>query len=415
MSRRRVLVYGLDYWPDVTGIAPYTTAFAEYLAEQGDRVDVVAGMPYYPEWKVREGYNRTLRRTEERNGVTIHRRRQYIPSRQSAPLRGAYEATFLVNAGLGLDIPKPDVVIGVMPALADGLLAARAAKRFGAPLTLWVQDLFAQAAVQSGVRGGVQVASVTARIEGWVARQADAIAIIAEGFRAPLESLGVAPERIHRVRNWTHISPPTMEQDEARRALGLPPDKTICMHAGNMGLKQGLENVIDAARLAVDAAPDLYFVLMGDGSQRASLEQRATGLPNVRFLDPVDSDMFPNALYAADILLINQLGTVIDMSLPSKLTSYLAVGRPVVAAVHPDSESAIAVRESGGGIVVEPDTPLDLVQALQDSEDDGHQLGDKGLEYAVTRLSQGHAMRDVVNVLMNRRTLDPEDSRICRR
>lgn len=365
MSSRRILIYGLDYWPDVTGIAPYTTAFAEYLVEQGDHVDVVAGMPYYPEWHVRAGYERTMRCTEERNGVTIHRRRQYIPSRQSAVHRAAYEGSFLANAVFGIDVPEPDLVIGVMPALSDGILAARIARKHNVPLTLWIQDLFGQAAAQSGVRGGVQVASVTGRIEGWVARQAKAIAIIAEGFRRPLEGLGVDPAKIHRVRNWTHIDPPTMSQEEARRALDLPLDRTICLHAGNMGLKQGLENVIDCARLALASAPELFFVMMGDGSQRSMLEKRAEGLSNVRFFDPVSSEMFPNALFAADILLINQLGTVIDMSLPSKLTSYLAVGRPVVAAVHSDSETAVAVRESGGGAVVEPDQPETLVTHLR--------------------------------------------------
>lgn len=402
MSPRGVLIFGLDYWPDETGIAPYTTAFAEYLAEHGDRVDVVAGMPYYPEWTVRKGYTGALRRTETRNGVTIHRRRQYVPSHQSAPMRGGYEASFLVNASLGLDIPRPDVVIGVMPALADGILAARAARKYGVPLTLWVQDLFAQAAVQSGVRGGVHVASLTAKIEGWLARQAEAIAIIAEGFRNPLEGMGVEPDRIHRVRNWTHISPPTMSQDDARHSLGLPLDKTICMHAGNMGLKQGLENVIDAARLAQNDAPELYFVLMGDGSQRTSLEKRARGLANVRFLDPVEREMFPNALYAADILLINQLGTVIDMSLPSKLTSYLAVGRPVVAAVHPDSESAIAVRESGGGAVVEADNHTVLVEELRCMSGNAgrSQLGALGRLYAHRFLSEASALGAISEVLM---------------
>lgn len=353
---RRVRIYGLDYWPDVTGIAPYTTAFAEYLAAQGDAVDVVAGMPYYPEWQVKPGYERTLRRTEQRNGVTIHRRRQYIPASQSATRRALYEATFCAQNAIDT-LPKPDLVIGVMPALADGVLAARAAKKHDVPMTLWIQDLFGQAALQSGVDGGKSIATKVARLEGWVARQADALAIIAEGFRTPLENLGVDPARIHRVRNWTHISPPTMSQQDARTALDLPLDKTIVMHAGNMGLKQGLENVIDAARLAVDTAPELLFVLMGHGSQRPRLETLANGLPNVRFIDPVSEEMFPNALYAADILLINQLGSVIDMSLPSKLTSYLAVGRPVVASVHQDSETARAIEELGGGVVVQADRP----------------------------------------------------------
>jgi colanic acid biosynthesis glycosyl transferase WcaI len=361
---RRIRIYGLDYWPDVTGIAPYTTAFAEYLAQQGDVVDVVAGMPYYPEWHVKPGYERTIRRTEQRNGVTIYRRRQYIPKGQSASRRALYEATFIAQNAIDT-LPKPDLVIGVMPALADGILAARAARKYDVPMTLWIQDLFGQAALQSGVDGGHRVSRTVARIEGWIARQADALAIIAEGFRAPLEKLGVDPDRIHRVRNWTHISPPSMTQHDARIALDLPLDKTIVMHAGNMGLKQGLENVVEAARLAIDTVPELLFVLMGHGSQRPRLEMLARGLPNVRFIDPVSQEMFPNALYAADIFLINQLGSVIDMSLPSKLTSYLAVGRPVVAAVHPESETAHALQATGRGLRIEPSHPNSLLNALK--------------------------------------------------
>lgn len=393
MSARQVRIYGLDYWPDMTGVAPYTTAFAEYLVQQGAQVDVVAGMPYYPEWRIRHGYRDKLRLTEMRNGVTIRRRRQYTPSRQSALHRAGYEATFLAQSFLDR-LPKPDTVIGVMPALSDGVLAARTAKRHGVPLTLWIQDLFGQSALQSGVSGGRRIARQTARLEGWIARQAEAIAIIAEGFRAPLERLGVDPPRIHRVRNWTHIKQPTMGVAETRAVLGLPQDRTICMHAGNMGLKQGLENIIECARLAYERAGELHFVLMGNGSQRTMLESRARGLPNIRFLDPLDEAMFPNALHAADILLINQRGTVVDMSLPSKLTSYLAVGRPVIAAVHLSSETAAAVEESRGGVVVEPDQPACLLVEINELAEDRNRrvaTGASGRQYAHNSLSSNRA------------------------
>jgi glycosyltransferase involved in cell wall biosynthesis len=364
---RTIVICGLDYWPDVTGTAVYTTAFAEHLAAGGDTVHVLAGMPYYPEWTIRAGYERTLRRTELRHGVTIHRCRQVIPRRQSAIHRAAYEASFLANAAFTRGLPRPDLVIGVLPALSDGILAARLAKRYKVPLTLWIQDLFGQAALQSGVRGGRRIAGLTARLEGWIARQADSVAIIAEGFRPVLEGLGVDPARIHRVRNWTHIGPPTMSVAATRTALGLPQNQVICLHAGNMGLKQGLEQVVESARLAVTAAPELLFVLLGDGNQRAHLERLGAGLPNLRFLDPVSEELFPNALNAADVLLLTQRGSVTDMSLPSKLTSYQAVGRPVVAAVHPASETARAVEESGCGLVVEPDRPERLLQAMTDT------------------------------------------------
>jgi len=359
-----ILICGLDYWPDVTGIAPYTTALAEHLAATGHEVHVIAGMPYYPAWKIAPGYRRTLRRTESRHGVTIHRYRQLVSARQTALTRAAYEASLLANALASRRHLRPNLVIGVVPALSDGLLAAWLARRHGVPLSLWIQDLLGQAATQSGVEGGRAVARLTAALEGWIARQADAVAIIADGFRAPLEAQGVDPAKIHRVHNWTHIAAPTRSAAETRTLLNLPQDRTVCLHAGNMGLKQGLEVVVEAARLAETAAPHLQFVLLGNGNQRAHLERLGAGLPNLSFRDPVDDDLFPDALACADVLLLTQRASVTDMSLPSKLTSYQAVGRPILAAVHPGSETAAAVTTLPQGSVVAADDPAALLDGI---------------------------------------------------
>jgi len=392
----------MDYWPDGTGIAPYTTGFAEHLAREGDKVNVIVGMPYYPEWWIKPGYERKVRMKEHRNGVTIHRIRQFVPARQSAIRRAAFEVSFFAGASLPSRRPKPDVVVGVIPALSNGVLAARTAKRHGVPLALVIQDLLGQAALQTGVEGGQRVARLTGKVEGWIARQASAIAIVASGFRPRLESMGVAPQRIHAVRNWTHIRPATMSVSATRNTLGLPQGARIALHAGNMGLKQGLDNIIETARLAVSTDPDLLFVLMGDGSQRDQLVERAGHLGNVRFIAPQDDAMFPNALVAADVLLVNQIPTVIDMSLPSKLTSYFSVGRPVVAAVAPESETARAIVESGGGICTEAGNPASLLAAITRITRDptlGRELGQRGQHYAATVLSSEGALNRLTQIV----------------
>ena len=391
-----IQIFGMDYWPDATGIAPYTTGLAEYLAREGNQVDVIAGMPYYPEWSVKSGYERSLRRMEVRNGVTIHRARQFVPRRQSALRRAAFEGTFLLNAGIGHRTPRPDVVIGIVPALSNGVLAARRAASLGVPLVLIIQDLLGQAAVQSGVDGGQRIAEVTSKLEGWIARQAAAIGIVASGFRPPLERMGVDPSRIHSIRNWTHIQQVTADRAKTRTGLGLPLTAPIVLHAGNMGLKQGLDNMIEAARLAVTSAPEILFVLMGDGNQRSHLEELASGLPNVRFIDPQSNEDFPNILAAADVLLVNQLPSVVDMSLPSKLTSYFAVERPVLAAVASNSETAKVVAESGGGRVVPAGDPAALVDELirvTRSSELAASLGLAGKLYAQDHLSAEGALR----------------------
>lgn len=401
-SDSRILMIGINYWPEETGNAPYSTGLAEHLASLGAKVTVVAGMPYYPSWTIGEGYEGRLRSHECRAGVGIHRFRQYIPASQDAIRRIAFEASFLLNALTARGIENPDLIVGVIPSLSDGVLAALAAKRFRAPLSLIVQDLVGQAAAQSGMQGGLRVAGATSSIEGWFARQADSIGIVAEGFRNRLLEMGVHTERVHRVRNWTHIQHATLSPQETRARLGLPLDARIALHAGNMGLKQGLENVVDAARLAVSINPNLLFVMMGDGNQRSMLEDRAAGLTNIRFVDPQDDEMFPNALAAADVLLVNQRPSVTDMSLPSKLTSYFSTGRPVVAAVASASECAHEVTASGGGLVTDPSRPQDLLAAILELTSDPENaaiLGERGKHFADGMFTSHHALARLSEVI----------------
>ncbi|MGH2600711.1 MAG: glycosyltransferase, partial [Dehalococcoidia bacterium] len=209
----RVLIAGINYAPEETGNAPYTTGLAEHLAAIGCQVTVLTGMPYYPTWRIHDDYRGRLRGREAINGVDVRRVRQYVPPRQSAVRRAAFESSFLIQGLTVRGVPRPDIVLGILPSLSDGILAALAARRYRVPFGLLVQDLVGHAAAQSGIAGGARVAGVTSAVEGWVARQAEGIAVVAEGFRSPLERLGVERDRVVRVRNWSHITPATMSRE----------------------------------------------------------------------------------------------------------------------------------------------------------------------------------------------------------
>ncbi len=388
----RLLLIGINYAPEETGIAPYTTGFAEHLASRGHAVTVVTGLPSYPQWRVHDGYQRVAWRRELIRGVDVRRRWHYVPRAQSALHRGVYEATFLLTGLSALALRRPDVVLGIVPSVGGGLLARLAARRFGAPYGLIFQDLIGRAAAQTGVPGASRVAGAIQAAERWAACGAAAVGIIAEGFRLYLGSLGVDPGRIERVRNWTHVDPPALERAAVRQQLGLPAEAVICLHAGNMGYKQGLATVIECAHLATASAPRLLFVLMGDGNQRTLLERLAATyrLTNVRFLPIQPRDFFPSVLAAADLLLLTQRASVDDMALPGKLTSYFASGRPVVAAVALASETAREVQAAEGGVLVTPDEPEALLAALRAlAADPARQarLGANGAAYAREALS----------------------------
>jgi glycosyltransferase involved in cell wall biosynthesis len=281
------------------------------------------------------------------------------------------------------------VVLGVTPTLSGAVAGAAAAKRFGVPYALLVHDLMGRAAEQSGVAGGGRVAAAVRPVELRAARRADRIGIIAEGFREYFTEAGIADERIARLRTWTLGGDATQARDATRARLRWGHDFVV-LHGGNMGHKQGLGNLLDSAA-ALRAEADVRVVLAGDGNDRGNLERQANelGLPNLEFLGPQPWGDYEAMLEAADVLVVNQRATVGDMSLPSKLTSYFAAGRPTVAAVASGSETAKEVERSGGGVVVAPDDPLALAAAVRSLREDPArraELGTNAKRYATERL-----------------------------
>lgn len=417
-TRLRVLIVGSFYAPEPTGIAPYTTGLAEHLAAHGHAVTVITGVPSYPHWRIYHEYRGRLRFQELRGGVDVRRTRNYVPLRHTAAHRGLYEATLLLGALTIRRLPQPDAVLGVLPALSAGVIARTLARRFDAPYGLLFQDLTGQGAWQSGVAGGSRVAGPITAIEGWTAREARVVAVVADGFRQYVESLGVKRQRIHRIRNWVHIAEPTLDPIAVRTRLGLPQDAFVCLHAGNMGSKQGLVNLIECARLAADRNRSLLFTLVGDGNQRSKLVTLAEQyrLPNIRFLPIQPAEIFPSVLAAADVLLINQRSAVTNMSLPGKLTSYFASGRPIVAAVSPDSETAMEIREARSGVLVPPDQPARLLQAIQEVADEPallERLGAAGRLFARRELSAGHALARIEALIHAIATSSPSNERLA--
>jgi colanic acid biosynthesis glycosyl transferase WcaI len=401
VAGKRILVVGINYWPEPIGIAPYTTAMAEYLAAQGAKVTVMTGVPHYPEWRVPSSHRGRLATRERHHGVDVLRLRHVVPRHMTALRRGAYEATFLAHAVLRGLRQEPDLVLASTPALGGAVAAATVAQRVGAPLTVVVQDLVALATQQTGIKGGGRVTAVTARIEGAALRAASTVAVVSESFIPVVEEYGVATERIAVLRNWAHITPTTLTRDEARSRLGWPTDRFMAVYTGNMGLKQDLGNVVKAARIAGEA---VRVVLVGDGSQRRALEAQALDLRNVTFAGLIDDELYPVVLAAADVLIVNERASVGSMSLPSKLTSYLAAGRPIVAAVAQGGASQSELVGTGGAAyTVAPDEPAALAEALSELAADParrRRMGVAGAAYAAHHLDREDSLKSLLALLL---------------
>ncbi|WP_308160549.1 glycosyltransferase family 4 protein [Mycolicibacterium goodii] len=398
MPRRavKVAILGINYAPEPTGIAPYTTGLALGLTDRGHDVRVLTGFPHYPQWrrdKTRPGF----RSIEQMDGVPVFRLSHVVPHRLSWTGRAAMEVTFglqLVTARWG----RPDVVVCVTPPLlAAAAAAVRARLTWPRPaIGMVVQDLYSRGITETGVASGLSASAITT-IESAALRLADGVAVIHSGFVAELSGhLGVPARRIRVIRNWTHIpAPDATASADFRAAHGWGPDEIVVLHAGNMGFKQGLENVIAAAELAGRGKKRIRFVLLGDGNQRVGLQSIGAGIRGLDFVPPVGDDEFPAALGAADVLLVNERPGVSQMAVPSKLTSYFRAGRPILAASDEHGFTAQELTASGAGIVVPPDRPdllLDAVNRLGDDRSLATELGEAGSRYSEAVLSAAAAI-----------------------
>ncbi|MFD4179664.1 glycosyltransferase family 4 protein [Rhodococcus sp. NPDC058514] len=395
-DRIRLAILGINYAPELIGIAPYTTGLATGLASRGHDVDVLTGFPHYPQWQ-RAGDYTGFRSVEIAAGVRVRRLRHPVPQGRSTPGRTAMELAFglqLLTTGWN----HPEVVVCVSPPLlAAGLAVIRTRLTPNRPaLGVLVHDVYSRAVIETGSMSGSAARAVRV-LESAVTRHADGVAVIHDGFMPDLvERLGVDRARIRAIRNWTHVAPPDPSASAAYRAArGWGHGDVVILHAGNMGAKQGLENVIAAARLADRQGCRVRFVLLGDGHQRTHLEAEGAGVAALEFVPPIPEDEFPAAVGAADVLLVNERPGVAQMAVPSKLTSYFMSGKPVLAACDSNGFTALEVAASGAGICVPADRPdLLLREAVRLGTDQAlaQRLGAAGRRYVAESLSADAAI-----------------------
>ncbi|MDP9026320.1 MAG: glycosyltransferase family 4 protein, partial [Actinomycetota bacterium] len=393
----RILFVGLNYAPERTGIAPYTSGMAAGFAALGHQVRVITAFPHYPEWRFLDGGTERTQRSKL-DGVDLLRVRHRLPKHGSSVSRVISELSFGVRA-LVAAWGRPDVVVLVSPAMfASALLALRARLRASRRLIVWVQDLYGPGVreTSAGDRFGLAERVIDGAERGLLRRAAGVVVIHDRMVDEIVASAGVDRRRVTVVRNWSHVSTASHTgRVRMRERLGWAQDETIVLHTGNMGAKQALGNVIEAARLADAQQAPVRFVLMGDGNTRSAIEAGAVGVERLQIVDAVPESQYLDALRAADVLLVNEHPALRTTALPSKMTSYFASGRPVVAATSADSLTASELISADAGLRVDPGDPaalLAIVQRLAADPALAARLGVHGRRYRLAHLTEHAAI-----------------------
>lgn len=370
----RIFFLSINYWPEQAGIGPVNTWRCEYLAAQGHNVTMCTSFPYYPEWRVAGAYRGRLFprlfQRETHNGVKILRSWMWVPRTPSAAKRILFEASFLATTLFRamLTLRKQDVLYIVSPPLGLAITARLLSVFWQVPYVFDVMDLQPDAAADLGMLKEGRLVRFLYALERMAYRGATMVTTLTEGMRRKIVSKGIdeskvklfparADERLFNLRSTT-------DGGSFRQHFGLT-GKFLVVHSGNMGVKQGLDVILDAARLTANN-PEIAYLIVGDGAARADLQRKAAelALTNVQFLPLLPPDQFREMLAAADVALITQQKTVSDIVFPSKTVTLLAAGCPVIASVNSESEIARVIAASGAGTVVAPEDPGALANEI---------------------------------------------------
>jgi colanic acid biosynthesis glycosyl transferase WcaI len=293
----------------------------------------------------------------------------FIPEQLDTKKRMLHEASFLAGSFVrALAGKKPDILYAVSPPLGLGLTAAMLGRLWRVPFIFDVLDLQPDAAVELGMMKGRSLVNFLYGVERRAYNRAALVATITEGMRQRIVQKGIDAAKVVLFAPRADASLYTLHErtdgSAFREKYGLK-GKMIVSHSGNMGVKQGLEVILDAAAQSRERE-DLQYLFVGDGAMRPQLEEQARvrNLSNVRFLPLLENDMFAEMLAATTIALITQQKIVSNIVFPSKTVTLLSAGCPVIASVNSESEVARAVRRSGAGLVVEPENAGALLSAI---------------------------------------------------
>jgi colanic acid biosynthesis glycosyl transferase WcaI len=369
---RRVQLWSANFAPEPTGIAPVSTVLADELAGRGWDVDVVANHPHYPDprWGTRRWPYR------QRRGNVKLLRLPLLVGRETGKQRMLQELSIVSSYLMATPIlgppllRKPDVLLVVSPPFPALMAAVINGRLRGVPWVYWMHDLLPDGAVTTGL---VDEDSAVMRASRWLERTAyaecDSVAVLSQAFADSVLAKGVPPEKVDLIYDPATRPFPDLDPDE----LGSERREVRILSMGNIGLTQGLTPLVAAWERSEEIARRGYkLVVTGNGI--AADEARAEVRSNrVEFLGLVSDAELENELRSATLALVSQSYTGAEFNLPSKLMNFMAYGLPIVAAVHPEGETARLVENAGAGWVADssdPDLfPRTVISALDDAED----------------------------------------------
>lgn len=395
----KIFVLGINFYPEPIGISVYTTEMCEHLTKAGHGVTVFTAFPYYPQWCVLQQYKKRFFVTENYQGITIRRSFLYVPKKVTTASRVLHELSFIISSFFNMLLSgRPDILITVSPPLGLGLVAYIISKIKKVPFIFHIQDLQPDTAAELGMLRNKVFLRLLYVIEKFIYIQATKVCVISKKMGEKVISKGVKQEKVVLFPNWVdaELIKPLPRINKFRDENKLE-NRFVVLYSGNIGIKEGLNNVLEVAVMTRDNK-DIVYAIAGNGVYRKELVRKyeELRLKNVVFLPVQSKEMLPYMLSAADVCLIPQQKSVTDMVMPSKLLAIMSSGKPVVAGANVGSELYSVINNSCCGITVEPENTkqmMDAIMKIYADPERGKDCGRKGREYAVKHFSKEYILK----------------------
>lgn len=364
----RILLLSTYFRPDASANGTIMSKLVDEFVARGHSVTVVTSVPHYDQNRIWPEYSKRLMYSETSGSTRVYRLYTYVARDKSniAHRVLSYASFTLLSALRCATLRSHDVMLVPSPPLSNGVIADFIGRMRRMPFVYNVQDIWPDVAVRAGILKNPKSIARLTRMENYVYRRAAGITVISEGFRSNLLSKGVPDGKISVIPNFTDTEfiTPQVKPNAFSTANGLD-GKFVVLFAGNMGFSQGLNSVLEAAKL-LEPVPRIQFLLVGNGAGRESaLAQFArTKLGNVRFMPYQPAEILPEMYGAADVCLIPLRRGFASESVPSKLYTIMAAGKPSIASVDFDSDTASLLNRTGAGLCVEPENPQALADAV---------------------------------------------------
>jgi colanic acid biosynthesis glycosyl transferase WcaI len=398
----KVLILSIYHDPEPI---PKTGELARELQRRGHEVTVVTAFPHYPGGALYPGYRLAPWRWEVRDGVRVLRTFIYPYHGRRSSLRMLNYLTWMVSSIQAAWLaPTCDVLYVWHPPLTVGVSAWIISKLKRVRYVYDVQDLWPESALASGLMRPGRLVDWLHRLADWVYARAPRVFVVSRAAAEHLRDRGVDPAKISVAQHWVDT---TAFQDHSPRDIRAEygwGDRFVLMFAGNLGMVQGLETIVEAAAL-VPPSVNAHFVFVGDGADRVHLEQVVAGhgLANVQFVGRHPASEMPAFLRAADVVLVHLRSSGIsEFAIPTKILSYLAASRPILCAAG--GASAELVRDADAGLIAEPGDASGLAAAVERlalmAAQARVRLGENGHRYLVTNLEKGRVIDFYEQALM---------------